>query len=99
MGALTDSFVLIMLAIVAVVFVALLLAAFVSLARSPYSTYQKFIWTPVLLFTGPIGLVIWYSVGLKSARRTHEIDYQRRWRKTTQVNTTISDEKLASISA
>lgn len=94
MGAFTDTLVLIMLAVAAVVYSILLIAALVELARSPYGTYQKLFWLVVLVATGPVGMIIWFSVGLRSARRTHDIGYQRQWRKHAQVNTTVDPEAL-----
>lgn len=95
MGAFADTLVLIMLAIAMVVYAVLLIAALVELVRSPYSIYAKFIWLVLLLATGPIGMIIWFSVGFRSARREHDIEYQRRWRQNSQVDTTVDIEELA----
>ena len=94
MGAFSDTLVLIMAAIAAVVYAILMIAALVQLARSPYGTYQKLFWLVLLLATGPIGLIIWFSVGFRSPRREHDLEYQRGWRKNAQVDTTVDLSEL-----
>lgn len=98
MGAFADTLVIIMLVIAAAAFVALLLTALVQLVRSPYGIYAKLAWFLLLLATGPVGMIAWFSVGFKSSQRERNIEYLRRWRKTNQVDTTVDLEEFAEAS-
>ncbi|WP_293695803.1 hypothetical protein [uncultured Agrococcus sp.] len=98
MGAYADTLVIIMLVIAATVFAVLLVTALVQAVSSLYGMYAKLTWLLVLLATGPIGMIAWFSFGLKSEQRERNIEYIRRWRKTNQVDTTVDLDEFAEAS-
>lgn len=89
MGDFANGLVIAILAVAAVVFLVLWIRALRGIFSAGYTPMGVIIWTAVVTFLLPAGLVLWFVFGKRDSGTERELRRLRRWDRERQVDTTV----------